>query len=228
MTFIVSIQLKDSIIVATDHKTYSNAEGNFNDVKEDTSLLPKMYHWKDGIITGAGEHYLIHNAVYYFKKIAENDIRKLPDCLKASRILREMQVGSHQQIDITSLICSTRTATKAQLYNVSPTENKDVYILKPYEDMNIDVKLCHVNNHIMPLLKELYQNLKNRGEFNTCEEWYSHYIPMLNNIFKQQNLSDNLMSSSFDIYFQTASSMDYFTVPRETPILISKKEHANF
>jgi hypothetical protein len=57
MTFIVAIQLNDSIIIASDNKKVTiNPDGTLNFPNESIS---KMFPWKNGIITGTGEYFLI-------------------------------------------------------------------------------------------------------------------------------------------------------------------------
>ncbi|MDC5098197.1 hypothetical protein OHW41_19925, partial [Acinetobacter baumannii] len=64
MTFIVAIQLNDSIIIASDNKkvTISN-DGSLNICNEN---LSKMFPWKKGIITGTGEYYVVSQCVKIF------------------------------------------------------------------------------------------------------------------------------------------------------------------
>jgi hypothetical protein len=62
----------------------------------------KVYSWDKGIITGTGEAHVIHRSIELFKKLAQSDIRKLPDCLKISRQMRELEIGTnHFQVENT-------------------------------------------------------------------------------------------------------------------------------
>ncbi|MDN4022427.1 hypothetical protein QX205_20480 [Acinetobacter pittii] len=95
MTFIVAVQLKDSIVIAVDSKylTLKNKEQNHFE----EHISSKLYAWHSGIITGTGEHNVIDKAVRLFINNADSDIEKLPTCLNISRQIREMEVGQHDQ-----------------------------------------------------------------------------------------------------------------------------------
>lgn len=79
MTFIVAIQLNDSIIITADNKKVILKETGEIEFKSDISS--KIYAWDQGVITGTGESYVINRAVKLFKKIADSTVDKLPQCL---------------------------------------------------------------------------------------------------------------------------------------------------
>ena len=70
MTFIVAIQLNDSIIITADNKKVILKETGEIEFKNDTSS--KIYAWDQGVITGTGESYVINRAVKIFKKFADS------------------------------------------------------------------------------------------------------------------------------------------------------------
>lgn len=104
MTFIVAIQLRDSIVVAADNKYLTLKNKELNHFEE--YMHSKLYAWHSGIITGTGEHYVIDKAVRLFINNADSDIEKLPTCLNISRQIREMEVGQHEQIQSSKLLYS--------------------------------------------------------------------------------------------------------------------------
>lgn len=75
MTFIVAIQLRDSIVVAADNKYLMLKNKELNYFEE--HIRSKLYAWHSGIITGTGEHYVIDKAVRLLINNAESDIRPL-------------------------------------------------------------------------------------------------------------------------------------------------------
>jgi hypothetical protein len=114
MTFIVAIQLNDSIIIASDNKKVTiNPDGTLNFPNESIS---KMFPWKNGIITGTGEYFLISRAVSIFNNFKELPPEYLSDCLEISRRLRECEIGKdYFQVANTKLMYSTYTENGAQL-----------------------------------------------------------------------------------------------------------------
>ena len=68
MTFIIAIQLNDSIIVTADNKKVVLRETGEIDFKTDKTS--KIYAWDNGIITGTGESHVISRSIALFKKFA--------------------------------------------------------------------------------------------------------------------------------------------------------------
>jgi len=56
MTFIIAIQLNDSIIVAADNKEVILKEDQSNELLERSTS--KLHAWSEGIVTGTGEYYV--------------------------------------------------------------------------------------------------------------------------------------------------------------------------
>ena len=66
MTFILAIQFQDSIIVAADNRSLTPNHKDRSFFSQDQTT--KLHTWPSGMITGAGEEYVISNAVKLFKK----------------------------------------------------------------------------------------------------------------------------------------------------------------
>ena len=58
MTFIIALQLKDSIIITADKKEVAINEEKTDSINERHTL--KLHAWDNGIIIGTGESYVIH------------------------------------------------------------------------------------------------------------------------------------------------------------------------
>nr|WP_174505658.1 hypothetical protein [Acinetobacter sp. Marseille-Q1620] len=204
MTFIVAIQLNDSIIVATDNKDMV-----FNIATDQldygTNKVTKMYAWDKGIIAGTGEYYVIRNSINFFKTVADSQIDKLPECLDISRRLRELEVGKdYFQIQTTKLLCSSYSGTGAQLYTVDRLDPTKNYNLVPVQSMSILLWMFNPNvDTITDELQNLYGSLKDYSSFTDQIEWVNYYISQLAPIYKKQSQYDDLMSKSFDVFFQT-------------------------
>ncbi|WP_151980174.1 hypothetical protein [Acinetobacter guerrae] len=204
MTFIIAIQLEDSVIIAADNRSVKiDKDGNILSFSDG---MTKLYLWENGVITGAGEVTLIYRAIDFFIKLAKSKIETLPKCLKISRMLRELEVESFQ-IQITKLLYSYNQPNKIQLYSIQPDHSGE-YQVKACEENEILIWLFspHVEA-ITPLLKKLYSNLRSRHSFNQKSEWFEYYIIDLCEIFKIQAGCDSMMSSSFSYVFQ--SKEDY-------------------
>ncbi len=213
MTFIVAIQLNDSIIIASDNKkvTISN-DGSLNICNEN---LSKMFPWKKGIITGTGEYYVISQCVKIFNNFKELPPHYLSDCLDISRKLREFEIGKdYYQVANTKLMYSSYTETGAQLYRVEAFDPNEPYQVTAAEPMDITIWLFNpIIETIAVNLQELYEDLKDRAFFNNNNEWINYYIKRLAPIFKKQSQQDWLMSQSFDIFFQTKEGFIYDQIP---------------
>ena len=131
MTFIVAIQLKDSIVVAVDNKHLLLKDKNLDEYHE--YVDSKLYAWHSGIITGTGEHYVIDKAVRLFINNVDSDLKKLPTCLNISRQIREMEVGYHEQIQSSKLLYSNYSENGAKLFAVEPTVGKTVVTHKSWK-----------------------------------------------------------------------------------------------
>ena len=200
MTFILAIQLQDSIIVAADNRSLTPNHKDRSFFSQDQTT--KLHTWPNGMITGAGEEYVISNAVKLFKKYKKFEMADLVDCLRISRHLRIQDVGQHQQIQGTKLLCSRYCDDGAQLYSISPEDDQHdrITALKPY-----DFILWLVNTdlqHIAAELQKLYASLKDFSAFTDEQQWLDFYQMPLSKIFYQQSLYDYTMSRSFDIFFQ--------------------------
>ncbi|MFW1841942.1 hypothetical protein ACG9YY_03090 [Acinetobacter pittii] len=213
MTFIVAIQLNDSIIIASDNKkvTISN-DGSLNICNE---KLSKMFPWKKGIITGTGEYYVISRCVKIFNNFKELSSQYLTDCLDISRKLREFEIGKdYYQVANTKLMYSSYTETGAQLYRVEAFDPNESYQITAAEPMDITIWLFNPSVETIAVnLQELYEDLKDRAFFNNNNEWINYYITRLAPIFKKQSQQDWLMSQSFDVFFQSKDGFIYDQIP---------------
>nr|WP_312324076.1 hypothetical protein [Acinetobacter oleivorans] len=209
MTFIVAIQLNDSIIIASDNKKITISEdGSLNISNEN---LSKMFPWKKGIITGTGEYYVISRSVKIFNNYKDLPPEYLSDCLDVSRRLREFEIGKgYYQVANTKLMYSSYTEKGAQLYRVEAFDPNEPYQVTAAEPMDITIWLFNPSVETIAVnLHDLYEDLKDRAFFNNNNEWINYYIKRLAPIFKKQSQQDWLMSQSFDVFFQTKDQSIY-------------------
>jgi len=221
MTFIIAVQLEDSIIVTADNRSVV--------VKEDETLhyrnddTSKFFVWKNGIITGSGEVAVIHRAVEFLLKLADSKIETLPKCLKISRQLRELEVD-HFHIQTTKLLYSDYTQAGVQLYSIQPDGSSE-YQLQECKTNEIILWLFNPDvSAITQELKDLYASLKPRKDFDSPQNWLNHYIDQFSQIYKKQAQTDPMMSTSFDVFFQ--STEDYIYGPldntQDEPLVFSE------
>ncbi|MDH2636870.1 hypothetical protein QDS01_18325 [Acinetobacter nosocomialis] len=213
MTFIVAIQLNDSIIIASDNKRVNvSNDGTLEFPNENIS---KMFPWKKGIITGTGEYYVISRCVQIFNNFKALPPQYLSECLEISRKLRELEIGKgYYQVTNTKLMYSTYTETGAQLYRVQSFNQDYKYQVTAVEPMDLTIWLFNPSIETIAVnLQELYEDLKDRSFFNNNNEWVNYYIDRLAPIFKRQSQQDWLMSQSFDIFFQTHDEYIYGQIP---------------
>ena len=208
MTFIVAVQLKDSIVVAVDNK-YLTLENKELDHFEE-HISSKLYTWHSGIITGTGEHYVIDKAVRLFINNVDSNIEKLPTCLNISRQIREMEVGQHEQIQSSKLLYSEYSENGAKLFAIEPTKELGKYQTTEFKENDLIIWLFNPNiQSISENLKMLYSNLRPKASFDRIEDWLDYYISALAEIYAKQSCIDSWMSSSFDIFFQTKDQYFY-------------------
>lgn len=225
MTFIVAIQLNDSIIVATDNQQITQKEDG--DLYADEHKVCKMHFWDNGIITGTGESYVISRAVTLFKELADLDIYQLPDCLDLSRQIREIEIGKHHfQVKNSKLLCSSYSENGAQLYKIQRFDSAEPYNIEAMKPFNIDVWLFYPDSlNITSELKSLYDNLRDYAFFfKNKTAWVNHYISQLFPIFKKQSTIDPCTSASFDILFQTKNEYIFGHVPNTEKASLKLKE----
>ena len=208
MTFIVAVQLKDSIVVAVDNK-YLTLKDKEQDHFEE-HLSSKLYAWHSGIITGTGEHYVIDKAVRLFVNNVGSDIKKLPTCLNISRQIREMEVEEHDQIQSSKLLYSQYSENGAKLFAIEPIEETGKYQTTEFKENDLIIWLFNPNiQSISENLKMLYSNLRPKASFDRIEDWLDYYISALAEIYTKQSYVDSWMSSSFDVFFQTQDQYFY-------------------
>ncbi|MCZ3010689.1 hypothetical protein OHW25_06425 [Acinetobacter baumannii] len=202
MTFIVAIQLNDSIIVASDNKKVSQQKNGI--IKFSTEKILKMHSWQNGIITGSGEYQVISRAVKLFKNLPTPSIEDLPNYLLISRIIRESEIGNGlYQVENSKLLCSSSNDKGAQLYKIEKFSPQQDYFSTPLEPNEIIIWLVHPNiDVIVSNLQSLYAELKDYSAFSNKADWMNYYIKQLSLIFRKQSQHDKLMSKSFDIFFQ--------------------------
>lgn len=213
MTFIVAIQLNDSIIVASDNKKVSQQKDGI--IKFSPEKILKIHSWQNGIITGSGEYQVINRAVNLFKNLPTPSIKDLPHCLFISRIIRESEIGNDlYQVENSKLLCSSYNDTGAQLYKIEKFSPQQEYFTIPLEPNEIIIWLAHPNiDVIVSNLQSLYAELKDYSFFPNKTDCINYYIKQLSPIFKIQSQIDPLMSQSFDIFLQSRSESFLSHVP---------------
>jgi len=224
MTFIIAIQLNDSIIITADNKKVAlkeNGEIQFNSKK-----TIKIHAWDNGIITGTGENYVISRSIEIFKHLAHSDLNKLPQCLDISRQVREREIGTgYFQVENTKLLCSSYSEHGAQLYTVQRFEPVQPYEVMAVKPMHITVWLFHPNiDAISEDLQSLYSDLKDYATFTDKANWINYYINRLAPIYQKQSQVDSLMSQSFDIFFQTKDEYIFGHVPNTEETALELQE----
>lgn len=213
MTFIIAIQLNDSIVVAADNKEVVLKAEEISNFSQRHTL--KLHAWDNGIITGTGESNVISRSMELFKKLAHSDINKLPQCLEISRQIRELEIGAgYFQVEITKLLCSSYSERGAQLYKIERIDDDKSYTIIAMEPMVITIWMFNPNvETITADLKNLYLDLRDYGSFSSQTEWINHYINRIAPIYKKQSLQDSLMSQSFDIFFQSKDEYVFGHIP---------------
>lgn len=202
MTFIIAIQLNDSIIVTADNKKVVLIETG--EAQLSTKKISKIHICDRGIITGTGECYVISRSVEIFKKLAQSNINRLPQCLDLSRQIRELEIGKgYFQVENTKLLCSSYSECGTQLYKIERFDLSQSYELIAVKPMDITIWLFHPNiEAILADLENLYADLKDYVTFENDADWINYYINRLAPIYQKQSQHDPFMSQSFDFFFQ--------------------------
>lgn len=224
MTFIVAIQLNDSIIVTADNKKIALKETG--EIQFNNKNSQKIYSWDNGIITGTGESYVISRSIELFKKLTHADINTLPQWLDISRQIRELEIGTgYFQVENTKILCSCYSENGAQLYKIERFDNTQAYTLTAIKPMNITVWMFDPNIELISTdLQNLYTDLKDYAAFSNQTEWINYYINRLAPIYQKQSQQDLLMSQSFDFFFQAKSEYIIGHVPNTQNSTLEFKE----
>ena len=229
MTFILAIQMNDSIVVAADNKEVVLKAEETNNFNQRHTL--KLHAWDNGIITGTGESYVIKRCIALFKKFAQSELTSLPDCLEISRQVREHEIGKdYFQVQNTKLLCSSYSERGAQLYKIEQINDQQSYTMTAIEPMDITVWMFDPNVESITLdLKNLYLDLKDYSAFDNKTDWINHYINRIAQIYQKQSLQDSLMSQSFDIFFQSKDEYMFGHIPNtQTTALDFSEISTNF
>ncbi len=224
MTFIVAIQLNDSIIVTADNKKIALKETG--EIQFNNKNSQKIYSWDNGIITGTGESYVISRSIELFKKLTHADINTLPQWLDISRQIRELEIGTgYFQVENTKILCSSYSENGAQLYKIERFDNTQAYTFTAIKPMNITVWMFDPNIELISTdLQNLYTDLKDYAAFSNQTEWINYYINHLAPIYQKQSQQDLLMSQSFDFFFQAKSEYIIGHVPNTQNSTLEFKE----
>jgi isocitrate dehydrogenase kinase/phosphatase len=224
MTFIVAIQLNDSIIVTADNKKIALKETG--EIQFNNKNSQKIYSWDNGIITGTGESYVISRSIELFKKLTHADINTLPQWLDISRQIRELEIGTgYFQVENSKILCSCYSENGAQLYKIERFDNTQAYTLTAIKPMNITVWMFDPNIELISTdLQNLYTDLKDYAAFSNQTEWINYYINRLAPIYQKQSQQDLLMSQSFDFFFQAKSEYIIGHVPNTQNSTLEFKE----
>lgn len=226
MTFIIAIQLNDSIIVAADNKEVVLKKGQESPYQE--NQISKIYPWEKGIITGTGESHLIHISVALFKDLDGVNLDELPKYLEISRHIREIELGTEYfQVQTTKLICSSYSEHGAQLYKIERIDGKQSYSMVRVEPMDITVWMFNPNiGAISEDLQNLYNDLKDYAAFTNQTDWINYYINRLAPIYKKQSQVDLMMSQSFDFFFQAKDKYITGHIPNTQKTALNFKENS--
>ena len=224
MTFIIALQLKDSIIITSDKKEIVINEEEIDNLNKRHTL--KLHTWENGVITGTGESYVIHRSIALFKEVAYSNIQKLPQCLEISRQIRELEIGkNHYQVENTKLLCSNYSENGAQLYKIERFDSAQPYTFTAIEQMDITVWMFNPNIELISTdLQNLYTDLKDYAAFSNQAEWINYYINRLAPIYQKQSQQDSLMSQSFDFFFQTKDEYVFGHIPTPQKTALEFKE----
>ncbi|AMW78209.1 hypothetical protein AMD27_04395 [Acinetobacter sp. TGL-Y2] len=224
MTFIIAIQLNDSIIVAADNKEVIFKEDHSNELLERSTS--KLHAWSSGIVTGTGEYYVINRCIALFKEFAQSELTSLPDYLALSRKIREYEIGrDYFQVQNTKLLCSSYSENGAQLYKIERIDDDKSYSMTAIEPMDMTVWMFNPNVESITLdLKNLYLNLKDYSAFANQVDWINYYINRIAPIYQKQSQVDSLMSQSFDIFFQSKNEYVFGHVPNTQNTALEFKE----
>lgn len=205
MTFILAIQLEDSIVIAADTRSTIPYQDNSSYLYQDG--IQKLFPWKNGIITGTGELNLIQNVMHSFNKFTKQNIFELPNLLKKSKLNRKQEI-KHSQLEITKLLYSTYSENGAQLYSIQPKKIDEYEVIRCEKN---EILLWTFNPDIRPIinaLTELYSNLKPLNLFNNTTDCIYYYLNQISPIFHKQAQHDPMMSKEFNFFFQTKD--EYF------------------
>ena len=181
MTFIISLQLKDSIVITADKKEVVINEDEIDSFNEHHTL--KLHVWDNGVITGTGESSVIHRSITLFKEVAHSNIYKLPQCLDISRQIKYLEIGrTHYQVENTKILCSSYSENGAQLYKIERFDNAQPYTFTAIKPMDITVWMFDPNIELISTdLQNLYTDLKDYAAFSNQTEW-KKYIKELSDI----------------------------------------------
>ena len=209
MTFIISLQLKDSIVITADKKEVVINEDEIDSFNEHHTL--KLHVWDNGVITGTGG------------KLCNSSFH---NPFQRSSSFKYLEIGrNHYQVENTKILCSSYSENGAQLYKIERFDNAQPYTFTAIEPMDITVWMFDPNIELISTdLQNLYTDLKDYAAFSNQAEWINYYINRLAPIYQKQSQQDLLMSQSFDFFFQTKNEYIIGHVPNTQNSALEFKE----
>lgn len=206
MTFIIALQADDSIIVSADNKLLLSSKDQGID-KKDISAN-KIHCWSDGILTGVGEYCIIYRMLGHLRNNVS--LSRLPLLLNREKEYRRCEVGDCEQIDITQLIISTAISPKPQLYIVNSFSVESISPGEVLMFFPMGYDFLSASAHA---IEDLHSSVKNKSDFPSCSAWMGFYMDKFSEIYAVQNKSNELISRSYHVCFQSLSSSQTHFVP---------------
>lgn len=102
MTFIISVQLEDGLIVASDNRIITI--NDCLDIIDYSDHIQKIQFWGNGLIVGTGEAMLLDRVIKKIK--TTNDISNITHTIMREKEIRIAEIGSHPQIAKTQILYS--------------------------------------------------------------------------------------------------------------------------
>ncbi|MCH4242921.1 hypothetical protein [Acinetobacter gerneri] len=200
MTFIIAIQSSDSIILSADNRAIST-DSNQKITIHPQENIGKMATWNQGAITGTGDYVTFQRMTNKLK--INQDIGQLPAMLKEYCSIRKNEIGMHEQIDKTVIIYSYLEGLNPKLQFIHHDQGEIIKHDLQENGLQLFMYKDEIGD-ILENLKQLQKSIKPRYCFETNEAWMSYYLIQFSEIYRTQSLHDESVSSSFDIFFQTA------------------------
>lgn len=210
ITFIIAIQAKDSILVASDTLCFwLDDYGNM--VSHPTDRLTKIsldrHH---NVCTSNGIHQ-ISQAI--FDTITSNEHlhllwHRLVKITSVFLVQYQAFPKLVEQIQKTTLYCSIPTTKGPRLHHISLAG------IQAFQDNNINLLLIDHKNvsDVFVELRQLQQNIKPAKAFDSEASCLAYYLALIKPIFRKMH-NHGGSSLDFHIYFATSTHYDFQHIP---------------
>lgn len=228
MTMIVAAHLGDCILIAADKRSMA-CDIETGAVTHESDQEQKIKLWNMGAIVGTGETVFLDRVAQYFIDYQESDgLLRQMDTIQVELGNRIKEGVPPAALHHNTIIFSIFNGTETKLYSIPTNQFFDI---KDGED-KIFVGMDEIQKHTVGVtcfnlpsdltsLCNFQKNIKPLQEFNEDRDFVLYYIKHLKEVFTTHAALDPSITTSFDLYIQSCTTVRSIAIHVQNQILPS-------